>query len=60
MHLNEIKEAIKAKTQQFEIALEMGRPHNELLGIYKELKELQYQKTQKELAFLNIKDADLV
>lgn len=34
---------------EFEVALEAGRPQPELLKIYKELKELQYQKVQAEL-----------
>jgi len=47
--MNELKEAIKAKTLEFETALESGKTPEELLKIYKELKELQYQKVQQEL-----------
>jgi hypothetical protein len=42
MQADEIKTAIKLKTQEFETALELGKPNTELLEIYKELKELQY------------------
>ena len=38
----ELKQALKTKTVEFEEAIEAGRPHSELLKIYKELKELQY------------------
>ena len=38
----ELKQALKAKTVEFETAMEAGQPHSELLKIYKELKELQY------------------
>lgn len=49
MQPNELKKALKAKTIEFELAMETGKPHSELLKIYKELKELQYQKIQAEL-----------
>lgn len=49
MTLTELNEAIKAKTIALEVAKEAGRPETELLEIYKELKELQYQKVQAEL-----------
>lgn len=49
MTLKELNEAIKAKTAALEVAQEAGRPEAELLELYKELKELQYQKVQAEL-----------
>lgn len=49
MTLNEINQAITAKMLELEVAKEAGRPDAELLKIYKELKELQYQKVQAEL-----------
>jgi hypothetical protein len=49
MELNELKKVLKDKTIQFEIAMENGQPHSELLKIYKELKELQYQQLKAEL-----------
>jgi hypothetical protein len=42
MRSGELKKAIKAKTIEFETAMELGKPRNELLKIYKELKELRY------------------
>lgn len=49
MTLTELNEAIQAKTIELEVAQETGRPDSELLELYKELKELQYQKLQAEL-----------
>lgn len=49
MTIKELNEAIKAKTAALEVAQEAGRPEAELLELYKELKELQYQKVQAEL-----------
>jgi hypothetical protein len=50
MKPEELKEAIEAKIIQFETAKESGKPHDELSKIYKELKELQFQKVQAELS----------
>ena len=47
--MNELKEAIRAKTIELETALELGLARDELLKIYKQLKELQFQKVQEEL-----------
>jgi hypothetical protein len=49
MKPQELDEAIKAKTLELEKATELGKPKAELLEIYKELKELQFQKVQIEL-----------
>lgn len=49
MKLNDLIETIRTKTMEFEVALETGKSQAELLTIYKELKELQYQKVQAEL-----------
>ena len=57
MESKEILAAIRTKTIEFEAAMEMGRPHQELLRIYKELKELKYQAVQLELQ--NTRDLDL-
>jgi hypothetical protein len=48
--MEELQQAIRAKTIEFETAMELGRSHEELLKIYKELKELQFQKVQSEHA----------
>lgn len=49
MTLTQLIEAIKAKTLELEVAREAGKPDSELLELYKQLKELQYQKLQTEL-----------
>ena len=49
MELTEIKKAIQAKAVELETAMEDGKPHNELLKIYKELKDLQFQQLQAAL-----------
>jgi hypothetical protein len=46
----ELRASLKEKTLQLEVALEMGRPHAELIALYKELKELQYQLAFADLA----------
>ena len=46
---HELREALKSKTIELEIAIETGMPHKELLKIYKQLKELQFQLVQVEL-----------
>jgi hypothetical protein len=55
----DLKEAIKAKTIQFETVLESGWTNAELMHIYKELKELKCQLVQAE-NFVDNKDLDLV
>jgi hypothetical protein len=45
----ELREALRNKTLELEIAIETGRPHKELLKIYKQLKELQFQLVKAEL-----------
>ena len=47
----ELEKAIRAKTVELELAMEFGRSKEELLGLYKQLKELHYQK-------LNLEQAD--
>ncbi len=49
MTLTELKEAIRLKTIEYEMSLRTGLPHERLLTLYKELKELQYRKLQAEL-----------
>jgi hypothetical protein len=49
MNLAELKAALKQRTLEFEVALETHRPNKELLVIYKQLKDLQYQMVQEEL-----------
>jgi len=39
-----LSQALEAKAIELETAKESGKPPEELLKIYKELKELQYQK----------------
>jgi hypothetical protein len=43
MTLSLLKQALKAKTVEFEEAIKNEKSHQELKNIYKELKELQYQ-----------------
>jgi hypothetical protein len=51
----ELKVTFKTKCAEFESAMEEGKPHSELLKMYKELKELQYQMVQAQLAFRSLK-----
>ena len=46
----ELEKAIKAKTVELELAMEFGRSKEELLTLYKQLKELYYQKLSLEQA----------
>jgi ribosomal 50S subunit-associated protein YjgA (DUF615 family) len=45
MNSKELKDAIQNKMNELEVAMELGKPHHELLKLYRQLKELQYQKT---------------
>jgi hypothetical protein len=49
MHSDDLKRAIKAKAMELELAIELEKPNNMLLQIYKELKELRYCLIQAEL-----------
>ena len=40
----ELEKAIKAKTIELELAMEFGKSKQELLALYKQLKELHFQK----------------
>jgi hypothetical protein len=55
----EFEKAIKAKTVELELAMEFGRSKEELLKLYKQLKELHYQKIRLEES-QSRKDMDLV
>lgn len=46
----ELEKAIKAKTVELELAMEFGRSKEELLTLYKQLKELHFQKLNLEQA----------
>ena len=46
----EVEKAIKAKTVELELAMEFGRSKEELLALYKQLKELHFQKLKLEQA----------
>jgi hypothetical protein len=50
MKTNELRIAIRLKSMEFETAMENQKPHEDLLKLYKEIKELQYQLVQSELA----------
>lgn len=50
MDKEELKQLIKEKTIAIESAAEEGRPYPELMKIYKELKELQYQLSLSEIS----------
>jgi hypothetical protein len=59
MNTKELKDAISLKTFEFEGAMAAQRPHNELMTIYKELKELKYQLVLVENIIQTEKDLDL-
>jgi hypothetical protein len=46
----ELESAIKAKTVELELAMEFGKPKEQLLKLYKQLKELHYEKLSLEQA----------
>ena len=50
MERNEILEAIQGKKIELEAAMQLGRSNDDLLKLYKELKELQYRLVQAELS----------
>jgi hypothetical protein len=50
MKANELKILLKLKSAEFERAMEIGTPREELLRLYRELKELQFQIAHKELS----------
>lgn len=43
MDLQELNQLLSAKTLQYDVSIETGVPHAELLQLYKEIKELKYQ-----------------
>ena len=43
MKITDIQAELSVKTIEFEIAMDKGLQHQELIKIYKELKELQYR-----------------
>ena len=48
MTTRELQLAIQAKTIEIQAATEAGKPHEELVKLYKELKELHFLKVQAE------------
>jgi hypothetical protein len=52
MKHTELDSSIKAKTVELELAMEFGKPKEELLKLYKQLKELHYEKLSLEQAGL--------
>ena len=40
---HEIKAELSVKTIEFDKAKDLGLPHSHLIGIYRKIKELQYQ-----------------
>jgi hypothetical protein len=58
MNARQLKDAIALTTLQFEAATVAGKPHTELMKIYKQLKELKYQLVQAENFIM--KEEDLV
>ncbi|MFL5809707.1 MAG: hypothetical protein ACJ749_09300 [Flavisolibacter sp.] len=59
MNHKELKDQLKAKTLEFEKAMEAGTSHLELIKAYKELKEMQYQILQSEIAVRSEKDLEI-
>lgn len=51
MEIKDLKAELSVKTIEFELALSNGLPHAEIMNIYRQLKELQYQ-----IALSNVKD----
>ena len=60
MNYRELKDQLRMKTLEFEMAMEAGRPHTELMKFYRELKELQYEILQLEIADRSKEDLYLV
>ncbi|MGZ3853794.1 MAG: hypothetical protein ACXVBX_13445 [Flavisolibacter sp.] len=58
MKLIELEKAIKSKTVELELAMEFGKSKEELLALYKQLKELHFQKLNLEQAGL-VKDSNI-
>jgi len=56
----ELKDQLRVKAHEFELAMEAGKPHVELMKSYKELKELQYQILQLEIAGRSEEDLYIV
>lgn len=48
MEIEQLKTLIKVKTEEFEKAIESKKPHAELHQIYKEIKQITFEITQKE------------
>ena len=55
----ELKATFTMRSIEFEAAMEAGKPHQELLKIYKELKELQYQLIFAQLTTDKQKDVEI-
>jgi len=49
MEHQELITALRLKTVEFETAMETGRPREELMRIYKELKVLRYKILEAEI-----------
>ena len=49
MNINSLKRLLRIKTLQLEMAIQSGKSHEELLVLYKELKNLQYELLQAKL-----------
>ena len=47
---SELKARLEIKSLELEKGLEAGKQHAELLGLYKEIKELQYQITMASIS----------
>jgi hypothetical protein len=60
MQHNELNEAINAKSNELEMAIESEKSYSEILKLYKELKQLKFQRLQSEVSFDTSKDLDLV
>ena len=56
MELEHLKTLIKTKSQEFEQALQDDKPRSELLQIYKEIKQIAFEITQKENEVVFIPD----
>lgn len=57
MYTDDLQKAIKAKIFELELAIDFGKPHTDILKVYKELKELRYRLMQVELTSLSTENS---
>jgi predicted Holliday junction resolvase-like endonuclease len=60
MKISELKAELEMKKMELEMALKERKPHETLVQLYRQLKELQYNVIQEEIERTKQKDLDLV